>query len=188
MKKLISILAFMLLSTSTPAYAESILDNSILGIAFISQDADIKISGPTTSANVSESGSGFGIYLDKYYKRTYRFNGTFSYITYDDFDVVQAMFSGDYLIPINGTVTMFAGAAAGGAMQQYSDASFSDSSLGFVYGMQAGAIAYINKNLMLELGYRARPTSIETEIESSPGTTTTVEDMSETYFSVLLMF
>jgi len=186
MKKLISILAFMLLSA--PAYAESLLDNTILGIAFINQDADIKISGPTTSASVSESGSGFGIYLDKYHKRKYRFNGTLSYITYDDFDVMQAMLSADYLIPVNGTVTFFAGASGGGALQQYSDASFSDSSLGFVYGAQAGAIAYINKNIMLELGYRARPTSIETEIESSPGTTTTVEDMSETYFSVLLMF
>jgi len=184
MKK-ISVVLFLIF-TSINVNAESFMDNTILGIAFINQTVDIEATGTTLTG--SDSGSGLGIYLDKYYKKTYRFNGTFSYVTYDDFDISQLMVSADYLLPISPEISFFGGVAAGGALQKYSDASLSDAALGLVYGVQTGAIAYINKNIMLELGYRLRPTSIETEVVISPGTVVTINDLSETYISLLLMF
>lgn len=175
-----------MLFCSSALHAENFLDNTILGVAFISQNVDTEISG--TGVTTSESGSGLGIYLDKYYKRKYRFNGTLSYITYDDFDITQLMVSADYLMPVNSSISFFGGGSIGGAIQTYSDASLSDSAIGLVYGVQLGAIGYISKNLMLEAGYRLRPTNIETDIVTSPGTTATVDDLSETYISILLMF
>jgi len=177
---------FILLFTSINANAENFMDNTILGIAFINQSVDIEASGTTFTG--SDSGTGLGIYLDKYYKKTYRFNGTFSYITYDDFDISQLMVSTDYLLPMSPEISFFGGVAIGGAIQKYSEASISDAALGLVYGAQVGGIAFINDNIMLELGYRLRPTSIETEVTSVPGSVLTIKDLSETYFSILLMF
>ncbi len=168
--------------------AENLFDNSIVGIAFINQDVDIKVSGAGSSVTGSDSGSGLGLYLDKYYKKKYRLNGTLSYISYDDFDIIQFMTSADYLIPFNPQLSFFSGVAIGGALQKYSDASIGDAALGVVYGVQAGGIVFINDSLMLELGYRMRPTNIETDISTLPGTVTTIDDLSETYISLLLMF
>ena len=181
----ICVVLFLLL-TSINVNAENFMDNTILGIAFINQTVDIEVTGTTLTG--SDSGSGLGIYLDKYYKRIYRFNGTLSYVTYDDFDISQLMVSADYLLPISPEISFFGGAAVGGALQKYSDASVSDAALGLVYGVQTGAIAYINNNIMLELGYRLRPTSIETDVENIPGAVVTINDLSETYISLLLMF
>jgi len=184
MKK-ISLVLFLLF-ISNNVNAESFMDNTILGIAFINQTVDIEATGTTLTG--SDSGTGFGIYLDKYYKKTYRFNGTVSYVTYDDFDISQFMVSADYLFPMSAEISFFGGAAIGGALQKYGDASISDAALGLVYGVQTGAIAFINDNIMLELGYRLRPTSIETEVASLPGSVLTINDLSETYISLLLMF
>jgi len=177
---------FFLLFTSINVNAENFMDNTILGIAFINQSVDIEATGTTLSG--SDSGTGLGIYLDKYYKKTYRFNGTFSYITYDDFDIAQLMVSADYLFPMSPEISFFGGAAIGGALQKYGEASISDAALGLVYGVQTGAIAFINDNIMLEVGYRLRPTSIETEVTSLPGAVVSINDLSETYISLLLMF
>jgi len=168
--------------------AESFFDNTVIGLAFINQRAEVELSGGGTAVTFSETGSGLGIYIDKYYSQRYRINGTLSYVGYDDFDIAQVIFSGDYLLPLNENLSFFAGAALGVATQQYSDASVSDSALGGVYGLQAGGIFYINKYIMLEAGYRFRPTRIETEIAELPGTLSTVTDLSESYLSLQLMF
>ncbi len=186
MKKVISIV--LLLGISVNANAESFFDNAIFGISLINQNVDIEVSSSGSSVTGSDSGSGIGLYLDKYYKRKYRFNSTLSFINYDTFDISQLMFSADYLVPVNATVSFYGGGSLGGALQKYSDSSISDSALGLVYGVQLGSIIYINKKLMLELGYRFRPTSIETDITSIPGTVTTINDLSESYFNILLMF
>jgi len=183
-------LMFFILLCSTRVSAEGVFDNSIFGIAFISQSAEIEMttSGSLVSTE-SETGSGFGLYLDKYYQKKYRFNGTLSYVTYDTFDVAQFMVSADYLVPLNGRISFFGGLAIGGALQAYSDVSFSDGAGGSVYGAQLGGIMFLSDSLMLELGYRFRPTTgIETEIQNSPGTISSVTDLSEAYLSILLMF
>ena len=185
-KKLIILL--MLLITPI-AQAESFFDSTIIGIAFINQTADIEVTGGAgLIVSGSESGSGMGLYIDKYYERQYRLNATLSYVGYDNFDIGQLVFSADYLFPVNEDISFFAGAALGAATQKYADASVVDSALAGVYGLQAGGIVYINKYIMLEAGYRYRPTNIETEIVGIPGAISTVTDLSETYLSLLLMF
>ncbi len=182
-------IALLLMSVIAPAtQADGIFDNTIIGLAFISQSAEIEVNGVGQNASFSETGSGLGLYIDKYYNRTYRVNGTLSYVSYDNFDIGEIIFSADYLLPINENLSFFGGAALGAATQKYTDAGVSDSALGAVYGLQAGAILYISKSIMLEAGYRFRPTSIETELARTQGDISTVTDLSESYFSLLLMF
>jgi len=186
MKKIILIFSMLLISKNINA--AGIFDNTIFGVSFINQNVDIEVTTTGSVDNNTDSGSGFGLYLDKYYKRKFRFNSTISYIGYDTFDIAQLMFSTDYLLPVNSRISFFGGVAAGGAIQKYSDAGAGDSALGAVYGAQLGGIVFINDNLMLELGYRLRPSSgIETEVVGT-GSIISVTDLSETYFSILLMF
>ena len=184
MKKIYVIIFMLMLSAN--ARSESFFDNTIIGIAFINQNVDIEITG-TNAGAFSDSGSGLGLYLDKYYNKIYRFNGTLSHVTYELFDITELMFSADYLVPVSPEISLFAGAALGGALHKFSDSSASDGALGAVYGVQFGGIIFINNNLMLEAGYRLRPTSIETEITATADTLT-IDDLSETYISLLLMF
>jgi len=187
MKKIISI--FFMLLIANHANAEGFFDKTFFGVAFISQSAELETTTTGTTTSISETGSGIGLYLDKYLSRKYRFNSTLSYVTYDAFDVGQLMISADYLIPLNARVSFFGGVAAGGAIQTFSDASFSDGAVGAVYGAQLGGILFLNNSLMLELGYRFRPTSgIDTVVLNPADTITSVTDLSEAYFSVLFMF
>ena len=181
------ILGLSINTASASELMDELFSNLLIGVAVIDQSADVTISNGTTSTTTSEDGSGFGIFADKYYKGKYRFNGTFNYVDYDDFYIASIIAGADYLIPYNANITFFAGGAAGFAMQSYSDASVTDSSMGLVYGVQAGGIGYVNKNLMLELGYRLRPTDLETDFETT-GATGTVDELSEMYLSILLMF
>ncbi|TNF35991.1 MAG: hypothetical protein EP315_04865 [Gammaproteobacteria bacterium] len=174
------ILFGLLLSVSQTLYA----DNLMVGVAVINQEVDIKLS---TGSTQTEDGSGFGIYADYYYQGKYRFNGTFSYVDYTDFYITTATLAADYLIPINPNVTLFAGVAGGGAGQSYSDASATDMAIALLYGVQFGGIMFVNEHLMLELGYRIRSTDLETEFTNTT-TTATVEDMNETYLSLIVMF
>ena len=57
-----------------------------------------------------------------------------------------------------------------------------------VYGAQLGGIVFISDNLMLELGYRLRLTNLETEISTAPGTTETIDQLNETYLSLVVSF
>jgi len=186
MKKVILIFSMLLISKNINA--EGVFDNTIFGVSFISQSVDIEVTTTGTVTESTDSGSGFGLYLDKYYKKKFRFNSTLSYIGYDTFDIAQLMFSADYLLPVNSRISFFGGVAAGGALQKYSDVGAGDSALGAVYGVQLGGIAFINDNLMLELGYRLRPSSgIETEVVNTDSIIS-VTDLSEVYFGILLMF
>lgn len=184
------IIMLFILFISNSANAEGMFDNTIFGIAFINQSAELEITNSGQVDSGSVTGSGFGLYLDKYVSKKYRFNTTLSYVSYDAFDVAQLMISADYLVPINGQISLFGGVAAGGALQSYTNSSSSDGALGAVYGGQLGGIMFVNDHLMLELGYRFRPTSgIETEIVDQSNTiTSTITDLSETYFSILIMF
>lgn len=190
MKKLIYI--GLLLGLSCNASAESFFKNSIFGLSALTQGVDYEVSGNSiTTISNSETGAGLELYLDKFYQRSYRLKASFSYVAYDTFDISQLMFSGDYLMPVNSSLTLFAGGALGGAMQKFSDGGIADASLGVVGGVQLGGILFVNNSLMLEMGYRLRPTSIETELLDSSGAVTqlsVVNDLSEAYFSFLLMF
>ena len=85
MKKLITTL--ILLSLTTPLQAEGFFKDALYGVAIINQNIDLKFNDGTTTSTSSDSATGIGVYLDKYYKRTYRLNGTWSYIPYDDFAI-----------------------------------------------------------------------------------------------------
>ena len=186
MKKLSAII--ILICAPMVSHAEGLLNNAVLGVAIIHQDAEIEVSGNGGSASSTENGTGIGIYLDKYEQQKYRYNGTFSFISYDNFDITDLVLSADYLLPVNHNVTFFGGAAFGGAIQKYSDASLGDAALGAVYGVQVGGIAYMSENFILEAGYRFRPTKLETEVDAPSGTLVTVSDLSSTYLSLQLKF
>ncbi len=173
----------LLLTFSNPALA----DNLLIGVAVISQEVDQKIASGGSTVNATDDGSGFGIYADYYYQNKYRFNGTISYVDYTSFYITTATVAADYLIPVNANFTLFGGATAGGAGQSYSDASASDMSLALLYGVQVGGIMFVNEHLMLELGYRIRSTDLETEFTTS-NTTVTVDEMNETYLSLIITF
>ncbi len=181
----LSALLVLLLSSFT-ASAESFFQDATIGIAVISQSADVSISGSGDSNATSESGIGMGVYLEKYDQKKYRYNATFSIIGYDDFDIYGLVASADYILPLNYNFSAFAGVSAGAAMQNYT--SISDSAVAPVYGVQFGGILYVSDQLMLELGYRIRPTSLETEVEIPAGTVVEVDDLSEAYLNILIGF
>lgn len=171
-----------------PVKEESFFSNLSYGIMFISQSVDVTNNNGTTSVTNSESGSGIGIYADKFYKQQYRFNGTLSYISYDNFIITSLTAAADYLVPVSANVALFGGLAAGGAGQKYNSSSFSDMSLALVYGAQLGGIMFVNDNLMLELGYRLRSTSLETNIATTPASTDSIDQLNETYLSLIVSF
>lgn len=170
-----------------PPKEEPFFSNLSYGIMFISQSVDVTNNTGTTSTTGSETGSGIGIYADKFYQNQYRFNGTLSYVSYDNFIITSLTAAADYLYPINANVALFGGVAAGGAGQKYSSSSFSDMSMALVYGAQLGGIMFVSDNLMLELGYRLRMTSLETEI-ITPASTENIDQMNETYLSLIISF
>jgi len=186
MKKHISILLCLFVSNSTQA--ASFLDDVVFGVSLIRQDVNLEINTLDSTVNRSESGTGFGVYVDKYYKRKLRFNSTFSYVGYDSFNLAELTVSTDYLVPLNQKVSFFAGLSGGGGLQKFSDSGISDASLGLIYGAEIGGIAYVNSNLMLESGYRTKLSNIKTEVTSVSGMNTALDEVNEFYFSFLLMF
>lgn len=186
MKKLFNSLLFVLAVSN--AQAEGILDNTVFGVSLINQDINLAVNVSGNTVNVSDSGTGFGIYLDKYYKRKYRFNSALSYVGYDSFDLAEFSVSADYLIPLNQKISFFAGLSAGAGMQKYSDVNMSDASFGLIYGAQIGGIAYINSDLMLEAGYRQKFSNIETKVTGVSGIDAELDEVSEFYLNFLLMF
>jgi hypothetical protein len=171
-----------------PPKEESFFSNLSYGIMFISQSVDVTNTSGATSTTSSETGSGIGIYADKFYKNTYRFNGTFSYVSYDNFAITSLTAAADYLIPVSSNFALFGGAAAGVAGQKYSDSGFGDMSMAMVYGAQLGGILVMSDNLMLELGYRLRLTNLETEITTIPASIDTIDQLNETYLSLVISF
>ena len=187
-KRYLSIFGLLLLSNISQA------DQLFYGIAIISQQLtqEVSVISPASTTTVKDTGSGLGLYADYFYKGHYRFNGTVSYIDYDNFNLASLTASADYLIPFDSSLTFFAGVTAGGAAMKYSSASVGDTSLGTLYGIQTGAIVFLSNGLMLELGYRFRPANIETEI-LNPATkvleaTSTVDELNETYLNLVISF
>ena len=182
------VISFLLISTTAQS------DQLYYGLALINQQLtqEVNVISPASTSTIKETGSGLGIYADYFYKNKYRFNGTISYITYDDLNLTSISFAADYLFPYGSSFTLFTGVSAGGATIQFSGNSVTDVSFGSVYGVQAGAIAFISSGLMLEVGYRYKPANIETEI-LDPGTqakiaTSTVDELSETYINLVIIF
>ena len=175
-------------ATPQPAKEEPFFSNIQFGLVFISQSLDVISSNGTTTTTSSESGSGFGIYADKFIGDKYRLNGTLSYVSYDNFAIISATTAADYIVPMNANLALFGGLAAGVAGQKYTESSASDMSLALVYGAQLGGILFVSDNLMLELGYRLRLTNLETEITTAPGNTDTIEQLNEGYISFVVSF
>ncbi len=174
----------LLLALSLPTNAGDLM----YGIAVINQDVDISIdTGSGTPVTTTEDGSGYGVFADMYYRSTYRFNGAVSYVDYTDFYIISATASADYLIPINDRFTFFAGVTGGAISQKYSDSSISDIALSYLAGAQLGGIMVAGKHLMVELGYRQRATNLETEL-TNLSATATVEEITETYISLNIIF
>ena len=179
-----SLKLLLLLSFSSPVQAGYFEDNYLFGASYIQQYANLKAE----RGSASETGNGFGVYLDIYVKHRYRINSTLGYIHYNAFDITEMTFSVDYLFPIKTSVSAFAGIALGGAHQKYRDTSLSDAASGKIVGVQIGAIKYIDNSHLLEVGFRQRNADIRTIVDSIPVSEITLENLNEAYISVLFMF
>lgn len=177
------LLFFLLLIMSTPVSAA----NVYYGVAILNQEVDISLESAGGTLETTDDGSGIGVFADMYYKGTYRFNGTFSYVDYTDFYITSLTASADYLIPIDATFTFFVGATAGGTGQVYDESSFSDMAMSYLVGAQLGGIMLAGDHLMIELGYRQRVTDLETELPNISAVAT-IDKMSETYISLNIIF
>lgn len=175
-------------AATAPAKEPSFFDNTRIGLVLISQSLDVTSTNGGGSTVSSKTGSGLGIYLDKFYGGQYRVNGTLSYVSYDNFVISSLTFAGDYLLPLNANLAIFGGIAIGGVGQKYTNSTVGDMSLAPVYGAQLGGIIFISDNLMMEVGYRLRLTKLETNITSAPGTVENIDQMNETYLSLILSF
>ena len=85
-------------------------------------------------------------------------------------------------------MSAFAGVALGGAQQKYQDATLSDAASGSIYGIQIGAIKYLDNSHLLEAGFRQRNADIRTIVDSIPVSEVILESINEVYISVLFMF
>ncbi len=168
------------------ARADSGFDQLLTGVALISQQANIEIDDAGTITQLSENGTGFGIYTDKYLNGEYRLSGIISFVDYTDFYVMSAAASADYLMPITAQYAGFMGAGLGLSSQNYSNSSVSESALAMSYGVQLGMIAFVSNQLMLEVGYRLRATDLKTEFLS--GKTGTLDEITESYLSIIFTF
>jgi len=169
---------------ASPLHAGYFEDNYLFGASYIHQFADLRAE----RGSASETGNGFGVYLDTYVKHQYRIKSTLGYIHYNAFDVTELVFSADYLIPIENSFSAFAGVALGVASQKYQDSSLGNAASDSIYGTQAGVIKYIDNSHLLELGFRQRNTGIQTVVDSIPVSQITVKSLNEVYISVLFMF
>ncbi len=182
-RTLLSLPILMCLCSSTQANYFN--NNYIVGASFVQQYADLRSD---TGLSDSSSGSGVEIYLDKYVLHKYRLKSSLGYIKHNKFDITEFTVAADYLIPLQTSVSAFAGASAGLATQKYNNASFGDSATGTTYGLQFGAIKYINNTYLLEFGLRLRYADINTLINTTPQTTNTIDRLHEAYISLLFMF
>ena len=173
---------------------QSQADALFYGIALINQTVtqEIKSVAPAAPSSISidESASGLGLYADYFYKGDYRFNGTISFINYELFKLTSLTASADLLYPLNSAYTLFTGATLGSAAMQFNGGSLSDSSLGTLYGIQAGAIGFFSNGIMIELGYRLRSANIETDIFDAGirVATSSINDLNETYLNLIITF
>jgi len=178
----------LLLCLSVEVRAEYYGDHVLLGLSMIRQTVDMQSNNNGVISEISESGNGFGLYFDKFYQYQYRFSGAISYVTFNSFAVTELMFSADYLIPVDETMSIFAGLALGGVAQDFNDAAQSDLGIGLGYGAQLGGMKFLSENVLLEAGYRLRISDIATDFGAISQSSIVLDKFNEFYISVLLMF
>lgn len=166
--------------------ADSGFDQLLTGVALMSQQANIEIDDAGSISQLSENGTGFGIFADKYLNGEYRLSGIISFVDYTDFYVMSLAGSADYLMPITAQYAGFVGAGLGLSSQNYSNSSVSESALAMSYGAQLGMIAFVSNQLILEVGYRLRATDLKTDFLS--GRTGTLDEITESYISMIFTF
>jgi hypothetical protein len=182
------LLMMLIVTPSTVLSATSILDDLSFGVSVLRQESSLTLTSAGNNISYTDNASGIELYAEQYYQGKYRYKGSLTRIAYDDFDITELMFAADYLIPMNPQFSLFAGGAAGVALQQFADTGLSDSSSGLLYGAQLGGIYYLNKYFMAELGYRLRFTQLETEVIDASNSRIELEQLDEMYISLLLLF
>lgn len=193
MKKLPCLLNFLLLTIflltpSTVLSADGLLDELSFGVSVLRQESSLTLTTAGNHISYTDDASGFELYAEHYHQGKYRYKGSLVHIAYDEFDITELVAAADYLMPLSPQLSLFAGAAAGVAVQQFSGAGLSDSSSGLIYGAQLGGIYYLNKYFMAELGYRLRLTSLKTEVDDASNSRIELDQLDEMYISLLLMF
>lgn len=184
----ILILAILLASSPVVLSAERFLDDLNFGVSVLNQESSLTLKTAGNNIRYTNDATGIELYAEHYYRGKYRYKGSLARIAYDDFDITELVVAADYLIPMNPQFSLFAGGAAGVAVQQFADTGLSDSSSGLLYGAQLGGIYYLNKYFMAELGYRLRFTQLETEVNGASNSRIELEQLDEMYISLLLMF
>lgn len=187
-----SLMNFLLLTallvTPFTVSAEGLLDELSFGVSVVRQESSLSLQTAGNTISYTEDATGIELYADHYHLGKYRYKGSLAHIAYDGFDITELVVAADYLIPMDTQFSLFAGGAAGVAMQQFSDTGLSDSSSGLLYGVQLGGIYYLNKHFMTEFGYRLRQTSLKTEVADASNSRIELDQLDEIYISLLLMF
>lgn len=193
MKKLPTLLNSLLLTVFlvtpfTVSAAEGLLDELSFGVSVVRQESSLSLTTAGNNIRYTDDATGIELYAEHYHLGKYRYKGSLAHIGYDGFDITELTVAADYLIPMDQQFSLFAGGAAGVAVQQFSDTGLSDSSSGLVYGVQLGGIYYLNKYFMAELGYRLRQASLKSEVAGASNSRIELDQLDEIYISLLLMF
>jgi len=165
-----------------------LLDELSFGVSVVRQESSLSLTTAGNNIGYTEDATGVEFYAEQYHLGRYRYKGSLIHMAYDGFDITELVVAADYLIPMDTQFSLFAGGAAGVAMQQFSDTGLSDSSSGLLYGVQLGGIYYLNKHFMTEFGYRLRQTSLKTEVADASNSRIELDQLDEIYISMLLMF
>lgn len=182
------LLTICLVTPSIAVSAESFLDELSFGVSVLRQEASLTLTTDGNDIRYTDDATGIELYAEYYHQGKYRYKGSLARIAYDGFDITELVLAADYLMPLNPQLSLFAGVAAGAALQQFPGTSLSDSSSGLLYGAQLGGIYYLNRHFMAELGYRLRMMSLETEVSGISNSRVELEQLDEIYISLLLMF
>lgn len=182
------LLTTLLVTPFSVSSADGLLDELSFGVSVVRQESSLSLKTAGNTISYTEDATGIELYAEHYHLGKYRYKGSLAHIGYDGFDITELVVAADYLIPMNAQFSLFAGGAAGVAVQQFSDTGLSDSSSGLIYGVQLGGIYYLNKDFMAELGYRLRQASLKTEVAGVSNSNIELDQLDEIYISLLLMF
>lgn len=178
----------LLVAPSAVLSANSFFDELSFGVSVVRQEASLTLTTAGNRIGYTDDATGIELYTEYYHQGKYRYKGSLVHSAYDDFDIIELLIAADYLMPVSPQFSLFAGGAAGTALQQFPDTGLSDSSSGLLYGTQLGGIYYLNKHFMAELGYRLRLTSLKTEVADASNSRIELDQLDEIYISLLLMF
>ncbi len=179
---------FILFLFSGNVLASGTSSETHYGISLMQQTAELEIIHSLGVDRKTENGTGIAAYLEKYYSTKYRLNASLGFISYDEFYILESILSIDYLMPLTAKSRLFAGISTGAAMQTFENADASDGAVSFIYGVQLGAMSYFEYDKMFELGFRLRPTRLETNVEQPQGTRVEVDSLNEIYVNFWVKF